>query len=334
MSGITKIPLVSSEISSIWNSYIGNSLTACVLKVFVNKVDDQQTRSILQHALDLSNQHIQELTSFFNQSALPVPEGFNDTDIDINAPRLYTDEFYLMYLSHMSRSQMLRYSLSLSTSARADIREFFSKLVNESVDLYNKVTEIRLSKGIFTRTPQVEVPKKVEYIESSSFMSDFFGEKRTLLTGEITHIASIILSNIIGRALITGFGQVSKSKEIAQYMFKGRDISSKKIDVFTSVLTNENIPIPSTSYSYVTDSTISPFSEKLMVFHITALNTVTMVQDGIALADSLRVDLHSKYVLILTEIMKYAKDGSDIMISNKWAEQPPQCIEHKNLVTV
>ena len=98
MGDITKIPLVSSEISSIWNSYIGNSLTACVLKVFVNKVYDKETRSILQHTLDLSNQYIQELTGFFNQSGLPVPEGFND--IDINAPRLYNDEFYLMYLSH------------------------------------------------------------------------------------------------------------------------------------------------------------------------------------------------------------------------------------------
>ena len=41
-----------------------------------------------------------------------------------------------------------------------------------------------------------------------------------------------------------------------------------------------------------------------------------------------------KYMRILPEVMKFVKDGSDIMIDNKWFEQPPQSIEHKNLVRV
>ncbi|MCB2340681.1 DUF3231 family protein [Clostridium estertheticum] len=334
MTDIKKILLVSSEISGLWNSYMANSSIICSLKFFVNHVDDNEIRSILQYTLDLANQHNQELEDFFTQASLPIPDGFTDDDVNINAPRLFTDEFYLLYLANLSRAEMLNYTQILSNCARLDIRELFTKLISESTDIYNKVTDIRLSKGVFTRFPSVEVPKKVEYIENQNFMVDWFGEKRPLLVGEITHISLIILANVLGRAIITGFGQVSKRKEIVQYMFRGRDISSKKIDLFTSILTNENIPIPSTSYSFVTDSTVAPYSEKLMMFKIIALGTISIINDGMALAESLRTDLQVKFIRITPEVLKFIKDGSDIMIENKWLEQPPQCIDHKNLAGV
>lgn len=334
MNDIIKIPLVSSEISGLWNSYMANSTTTCMLKYFVNQVDDNETRSILQRTLDLSNQHIQVLSNFFIQSALPIPDGFNDNDVDVNAPRLFTDELYLLYLANLSRAQMLNYTQILSNCARSDIRELFTKLSIESSDLYNNVTDIRLSKGVFTRFPCVEVPKKVEYIKDHSFLIDWFGEKRSLLVGEITHVSLIILANILGRAIITGFGQVSKKKKIVEYMFRGRDISSKKIDIFTSILTNENIPIPSTSYSFVTESTVAPFSEKLMMFMIAALGTISIANDGMALAESLRIDIQTKLIRITPEVMKFVKDGADIMIENNWLEQPPQAVEHKKLANV
>jgi len=334
MTVIKKIKLVSSEISGLWNSYMANSSVICSLKFFVNNVEDSETCSILQHTLDLSNQQAQILASFFTQADIPIPDGFTDDDVNVNAPRLFTDELYLLYLANLSRAQMLNYTQVLSNCAQSDIRKFFTKLISESSDLYNKVTDIRLSKGIFTRFPCVEVPKKVQYIKDQSFLIDWFGEKRPLLVGEITHISLIILANILGRAVITGFGQVSKTKKIADYMFRGRDISSKKIDLFTSTLTSGNIPIPSTSYSFVTDSTVAPYSEKLMMFNIIALGTISIANDGMALAEALRTDLQTKFIRIVPEVLKFIKDGTDIMIENNWLEQPPQSVEHKNLTDV
>ena len=229
---------------------------------------------------------------------------------------------------------MLSYSQILSNCARGDIRDYFTKLINESTGLYNKATDLRLSKGIFTRFPQVEVSEKIEYIKNENFIIDLFGEKRALLVGEITHISCVILANIIGRVLTTGFGQVCRTKEVSKYMFRGRDMSSKKIDVFTSVLTSENIPISSSSYSYVTDSTVAPFSEKLMMHHIVAAGFISVSNDGLALAESLRSDLSTTYLRFLTEAMAYSKDGADIMIHNKWFEQPPQAVMHENLARV
>ena len=42
-------------------------------------------------------------------------------------------------------------------------------------------------------------------------------------------------------------------------------------------------------------------------------------------------DLSTTYLRFLTEAMGYSKDGVNIMIKNKWFEQPPQAIKHENL---
>lgn len=197
------IPLISSEITGLWNSYMYDSMSVCVLKCFINRVDDNEARNLIQHALNLASNHIQTLTDIFNQEKLPVPDGFSDKDINTGAPRLFTDGFYLLYLSYMARIGLQDYSLILNHIARSDIRDYFSKCIQEAVDLYNMLTDAKLSKGIFIRAPRVEVPKTVEYINSKNFMVEWFGEKRPLVLREVTHIFSNFLSAILGRALVT-----------------------------------------------------------------------------------------------------------------------------------
>ncbi|MBC8059741.1 MAG: DUF3231 family protein [Clostridiaceae bacterium] len=334
MQDITKMPLVSSEITGLWNSYMGDSISICVLKYFANRVQDTETHAILQYTLDLCKKHINEITNLFYQLHLPIPAGFSDGDVDMNAPRLFTDEFYLLYLSNMARTEMLSYNQILSNCVQSDIRNYFAKLIIESSNLYNAVVDIRSSKGIFTMFPQVEVIRNIdyikEYIKGKDFLVDWFGEKRSLLACEITHISLVILANIVGMTLTTGFGRVSTTKEIGEYMVKGRELALKKIDIFTTILISENIPIPSTSYSYVSDSITAPFSEKLMMFHIASLGTSFISNDGMALAESLRSDLHTTYIQIATEAMIYSKAGADILIDNGWFEQPPEGIKHEN----
>lgn len=334
MGDTTKIPLISSEISGIWNSYMGENIFSCIIKYFSNRVDDNETRTILQYAMDLSNQRINALTNLFNKEKLPLPEGFSDNDVDINAPRLFTDTLYLQYLGHSSRVAMRNYSLILNCTARADIRDYFSKCIQESIDLYNRSAELSLSKGIFIRAPHIEVPKEVQYIKSESFMLDWFGKKRPMLTDEITHIFSIAYDTIIRRSLLIGFHQVCKDKKVYDYISKILTISTKQNNGFTSLLTDEGIPIPGSSDTYVTDSTISPFSDKLMLNKILILYKVKISSLGMALADTMRSDLKTTLMKYLDESIKYAEDGAAILIENKWLEQPPQAINHENLIGV
>lgn len=332
MSNITQIPLVSSEITGIWNSYMGESLLLCKFKYFLNRVEDTETQNILQYSLDLCNQRIEILTNLFNQEKLPTPEGFKEKDVNINAPRLFTDTFYLHYLSYTSRVAMKNYTMTLSQTARSDIRDYFSKCIQEYVDLYNRAAELKLSKGIFIRAPHVEVPKRVQYVKSEGFLIDWFGKKRALLTGEITHIFSINFASITRKALLVGFDQVCRDKKISNYILRGVDLATKQTDVLNSILEDEGIPTASSSDSYVTDSTITPFSEKLILNKIMIICSAKISSIGIALADTRRSDLQTIYTKLTDELMKYSKDGLDIMIHNGWLEQPPQSIRHENLV--
>jgi hypothetical protein len=331
MGDTTKIPLVSSEIAGLWNSYMSDTMIVTVLKHFLNNVEDSETRAILQQTSELSNHHIQELINIFNREKLTLPDGFNDSDVNMEAPRLFTDSFYLYYLTFMARLGMRNYTLILNQISRSDIRAYFSKRTVEYIDLYNNATDLRLSKGIAIRAPCVEVNKEVQYVKSQSFITNWFGEKRPLLTIEITHIFWRIYANTIGRAIATGFGQVSREKKVSNYFFEGKDIATKRISELTSILTDEEIPIPSTSDSFVTSSTIAPFSEKLMMNHSAVLASQAISGLGMAMADTMRSDLEAKYIKNILEDMKYGKKGANIMIDNSWLQQSPQAIKHKNL---
>lgn len=192
MSDIKNIDLVSSEISGLWDSYMSDSLAVCVLSHFIKTVEDNETQALLQHTMDLSTQHIQKIKDIFTQEGLTIPYGFTNEDVNLNAPRLFTDTFYAAYISFMARVGMHNYTVILNQIARADIRDYFSKCVSECVDLYNKSAELRLSKGIFIRAPRIEVSKQVQFVESQSFIFDIFGEKRTLVAREITQIFALI----------------------------------------------------------------------------------------------------------------------------------------------
>ena len=335
MSGdVKQIPLISSEIAGLWNAYMSESLIVRVLSYFLNRVEDEETRVLLQQTLDLSTQHITEITNLFNQAGLPIPGGFSENDVNINAPRLFSDTFYLAYLSFMSRIAMHNYTLILNEIARSDIRDYFTKRIDDSTNLYNKTADLRLSKGIFIRAPFVEVSKKVQYIRSQNFLIGLFGEKRPLLLNEVAQLFGITFSNIVGRAITTAFGQVSKNERVYKFFFEGMDLTSKIVNELTEVFSQDDIPIPSTSDSFVTDSTVSPFSEKLMLTHMLVLSASAVASLGIAMSESVRVDLSAMYLKYTGQIMKYSQKGAKIMIDNEFLEQPPTVLKHKDLVGV
>ena len=71
-----------------------------------------------------------------------------------------------------------------------------------------------------------------------------------------------------------------------------------------------------------------------MIIHSAALASSGISSLGMAIADTVRSDLQTKYMKYTAEDMKYAKHSSDILIANGWLEQPPQAINHENLVGV
>lgn len=325
--------LTSAEITSIWTDYMNNSMSKCILGYFLKHVEDEEIRSIVQFAYDLSSTHLEKVTPLFQEEQLPVPTGFTSEDVNLNAPRLYTDTFMLTYISHMARAGMVAYSGLVAMSARKDIRAHFREGLIEISNLYDKGADIALSKGVFVRAPYIAYPTKTDYIDSKSYLSGFslFSKQRPLNVIEISHLFMNIQTNIIGSKIALSFAQASPNESVQKWMLRGKDISQKHVTLFTKVLIDNDIHPPVSSDIAVTDSTTPPFSDKLTMFLMGVLSAAGIGNYAMAAGASQRSDLALNYERLSVEIAQYAKDGADIMIRNEWLEQPPGTLDKEKL---
>ncbi|WP_047154172.1 DUF3231 family protein [Aneurinibacillus tyrosinisolvens] len=326
--------LTSAEIANLWSTYQSDSMGRCVLSYFLEKVEDTEIRPVLEYTRSNCEKHIKMVTEIFHHEKYPIPHGFTNEDVHVDAPRLYSDVFFLYYVKQMARMGLVACSLALPMSARSDVRDFYNECLSSSAELENKVTKIQLSKGLLVRPPYISTPKEVDFVEKQSFLQGFFGDQRPLNAIEITHLFGNIQKNTLGKALLIGFAQVARTKEVREYMLRGKEIAMKHIEVFSSTLRDEDLPAPMPWDDLVTDSTMPPFSDKLMMAHTNALNSAGIGNYGAAIGMSMRTDLSTNYVRLTAEIMKYAEDGANIMIDNAWLEQPPQTVNRDALTNL
>jgi hypothetical protein len=323
--------LTSAEISNTWTSYMYETMVICGLKYFIAKTESDDIRSVLSFALEKSQNHVQALTEIFKVEGYPVPKGFKDQDVNTEAPRLFSDTFFLVYILSMAKFMITINGVSISTSARLDIVDFYSGCINDAQELHRCAKKLTLEKGVYIRPPHIPKHEQVDFVNSQSFLTGWFGERRPLLGVEISNLTLNIKRNALGKALIIGFSQVAQSKDVRKYMERGRDISQKHMEVFSSLLNEEHLPSPRTWDHAVTASKVSPFSDKLMMFHITTLTASGIGQYGMSASMSPRRDLGVQYARLATEIGKYSEDGANIMIKHGWMEQPPQSVDRKEL---
>jgi hypothetical protein len=326
--------LTTAEISEIWNSYMQDTMATCILKVFLSNVNDPNIKPIIEFALSLSQSHIKKLTSIFNNEKIPVPHGFTDEDVNINAPRLFSDNYYLRYLEYMARAGLGINGKILGISTRNDIRQYYSETVRETIELYNKVLEVQLAKGILVRSPMMVYPEKVEFIKKGHFLEGLFGRNRPLLGTEISHLATNMEVNGVGGSFLMGLSQTAANKDVREYMLRGQKIAQKHIEVLGSILTEDNIAVPSSWDSEVGETTVAPFSDKLAVLIVSTLSAIGIGNYGFSIGASMRSDLVTTYARLMAEQGKYAEDGANIMISHGWLEQPPQTVDRKALQRV
>jgi hypothetical protein len=215
--------------------------------------------------------------------------------------------------------------------ARKDIRALYSKWLQQSDQLFDAACEIMLEKGVFIRSPYMAYPKKVEFVKERDFMGGVFGEKRPLLALEVAHLGTNIEVSNVAKTLLLGFSQVAQSKTVSAYFKRGYDSSLKHNEKFIECLRVNDASYPSTWDSTITSSTVSPFSDKLMLFQISALNSIGLGDYGMALASSMRKDIALLYERLILNLGRFADEGTKIMIKNGWFEKPPQTLDREKL---
>lgn len=324
--------LTAAEISALWTSYLNDTMMDCGLRHFLTNVADEDIRSILEQYLAISKKHQKKLTEIFNAENYPVPQGFTEQDVNLDAPRLFSDRIYLELMLNVANFSLAIYGLALSQVERDDIIQFYTEALDESQRMHKITKDTAKAKGYYIRYPQIPKPKQVDFVTDNSFLAGWFGKRRPLLGVEIAALVLNTKRNALGQALITGFAQVAQSKEVKKYFEQGRDIAGKQLDVFSSILKEEYISDGARILtSEVTDSTNPPFSDKLMMFLVTTLIASGMGQYGTSMSISPRHDLGVHYTRLMAEIGKYSNQGANILIKNAWMEQPPIAADRKNL---
>ena len=127
--------LCSAEITNLWTHYIRETMAVCVSKYALKCAKDTDIISTFEFALNLSNNHIKKLKEFFIQEEFPIPIGFTEKDVNLNAPPLFTETFWLEYIYGMTMHGSSLYSLAFNSSARKDIRDFYYQCVNDAMNL-------------------------------------------------------------------------------------------------------------------------------------------------------------------------------------------------------
>lgn len=331
MEDKTKIRLTSAEMSSMWTQYINDTVSVCVLSYFMNNIDDKKVKEIVEFAIDTSRSNISTLKEIFDREDFPYPIGFNKKDVNVHAPRLFSDTFVLMYLRHMSILGLAANTAAIGLGTRPDVISFHKSVLKSAVGLQDLSRELMLEQGTYIRPPFISVPNQADFVEKQKFLSGIKNRRRALTSLEITHLFLNIQTNQIGKALIMGFIQVAQDKEVKGYLQRGKKIAQKHVDLFSDILKNNDIPAPMFWDSAITDSTTQVFSDKLILFHISAMIAAGIGNYGAAMAASPRKDIGLKYASLIPEIALYAEDGANIMIKNSWLEEPPMADDRDQL---
>lgn len=332
-----KIKLTSLEVGSLWTCYFVASVAYSILTCFLQHIEDDDIKLYIEDTQELAKEHDAIYASILKKEHYPVPIGFTQADKNLEAPRLFTDVFYVIYVFSTAKSAMINFAYSYQNSTRSDIRHLFSDHLYDLKKLTQRGTDLMVSKGIYARAPYIEPLDKVDFVKRKSYTAGFLGNKRPINVLEINQLFLNHQGNAIGKSLLSGFKQVAKSHEIRQYFLKGEKLADKFGRMFADILHDENISVPSTYDSEVLSSTESPYSDKLMLNLAVYLNSLGLSTYGLSLSQSQRNDLSATYVKTMVEVGAFASEGSDLLIKNGWLEQPPtaqqrQAIDKKVLM--
>jgi len=327
------IDFTSGEIGYLWQTYQYESITVCGLTYFLQHIDDQAVKKVLEKALDISQKRLSKIKEILTDANYQIPQGFTEGDVNLQAPRLFSDKMYLQYLIHMLQMELKFYGTAMLGVVKLRVQNFYQQVIKDTMELEMEAKELAKRKGLYIRAPKVPSPKHIEFVKKESFLAGWFGETRPLLAIEIAELVFNAKRNALGHAVITAFAQVTKLKDVRDYFIRGKKIANKHVETFTNKLHKEDLAdATSLLTAEITESTESPFSDKLMMNFIANLIGSSLVQYGSAMAMSPRRDLGVMYTKLMAEIAKYSNDGEELLIANGWMEKPPIAVDREKLM--
>jgi hypothetical protein len=326
-----KLKLTSSEIGTLWGEYVNGTMTDVVNRYMVSIIEDEPIKAIFEDAINTFEKQKSQIVKFIEDEGFPIPIGFTESDLFNGKPRLFTDIFCLNYLHIMTLHGLLGHSTSLAVSVRRDLRDFYDSCNNDAKKMYHQTIELLLEKGNFQRDPLFYPTQNSQYITSQDFTDGFFGKGRKLAATEIISISLNLKKSVMAKTLSIAFSQVAQTKEVRKFLTDSEKTADQQIKTFSRIMQADNLPVPKSWETEVTTSTDSPFSDKLMLYHIGFLFQAAQNYHGAGIASAMRTDLVTAYEGTILKNLMVTKKWFDLMVQNKWLEQPPLAPNRKEI---
>jgi hypothetical protein len=320
--------LTSSEIGKLWATYMGNSMSEKVLRYFLHHVEDQEIRDVVEFSLNLCQDFMKRIEAIYKTVSHPIPIGFTKDDVNVKAPRLFKDEFYVHYLRNAIRAGISVYGIAVHLVTRQDVRDFFIYTVDECMKLVSRLNDLLIKMGV-RLSPEIPIPDRIDFVEKKSYFRGFFGEVRPLHALEIAHLYDNIASHSVGHAFLYAFSQVVQSEKVRQLFKKGGEITTKAIETYTHYMNECHLQSPPLLDHLVIPIDVSPFSDKLMLFHEIDHFTIRLRDFGNAIAVNGRHDVAASYFKVFMTLGLFVQEAGNIFVENGWMEQMPQAPTYK-----
>ncbi|WP_413299085.1 DUF3231 family protein [Bacillus sp. 1P10SD] len=324
--------LTAPEMAKLWATYVGNSMSNKILQYFLQHIEDELIKTLVENALYLTEDFMRRIEQILNKDNFPIPKGFTKDDVNLKAPRLFEEEYYVHYIKYAAKAGMSIYSVALPIVLREDIRDFFIYCNDCTVALLTQINDILMTKGLIIKPPILPIPDKVDFVKDQSFLHGFMGKVRPLHALEVTHLYDNIENNVTSKALILAFSQVARNEKVKQLFIRGTEMTDRAVSRYKEKLHKDNLPSPSLLDHLVTESKIAPFSDKLMLFHKVDMFSMKIRAFGNSIAVNGRRDISLLYARSLKSIALFVDDGANILIENGWMEQPPQAADREDLL--
>lgn len=317
--------LTAPELANLWVSYLDNDMKARVLDYLLQVVEDKEIKQALEDAREYAREHLKKITGIYQKARHPLPRALSDADVDLNAPRLFSDEFALIILENIAESRIEGYGTALGMATSPDILDFFYQALKDPAAMLKKVACLARAKGVNTSVPRIPVPEKTVLAKGPKFITSLLSQPRPLTSIEISHIFTGREKNAYRQILLTGFSRAAELNDVRRYLERGRNIAAKHADIFGRLLAKNNLPVAAYQDGVIAGAPARPFSDKLMMQFVSVSNVILANDYGKALTVvGTTKELGIDFARLQLEVLTYAGDGVKIALKHGWFEEPPQ----------
>jgi hypothetical protein len=188
--------LTSGEVGNLWEQYMGNSASAVVLEHFIKHLTDEGIKSVCSQALQNTENHKENYKNMLNQGNYPLPTAFTATDdLNVNAPKMVTDEFVLFQLHYMSKLDLALTASCLVDSVREDIRKLFSERMDRAKALYEQSTSLLLQKGLYVRYIGKSLLMALQQTNTNSEITELLLRGKELSSKIMQELSQVLTQN-------------------------------------------------------------------------------------------------------------------------------------------